>query len=122
MKFFNRQTGRLAEDLATQALKDKGFEILERNFSSRFGEIDIIAKDKEVLVFVEVKAKKGVDFGMPEEMVNPAKLGRIRRMAEVYLNRKTPACRQAGCRIDVVAIVLSTENGILRINHYRNVY
>jgi putative endonuclease len=117
MKFLNRQTGQLAENFAAQALKDKGFEILERNFQNRFGEIDIIAKDKDILVFVEVKAKKGISFGLPEEMINPSKLRKIKRMAEVYLNGK-----DLPCRIDVIAIVLSPENEILRLNHYESVY
>ena len=59
MKYFNRETGQLAENLAADALIQKGYKILECNFSNKFGEIDIIAKDKEILVFVEVKAKKG---------------------------------------------------------------
>lgn len=117
MKYFNKQTGQLGEDFATQALKNKGYEILERNFSNKFGEIDIIAKDKDILVFVEVKAKKGLDFGLPEEMINPYKLGKIKRMAEVYLRGE-----RLPCRIDVIAIVLSPENAILRLNHYENVY
>lgn len=116
-KFDNRNTGRLGEDLAVQTLQDKGFEILERNFSNRFGEIDIIAFDKNTLVFVEVKAKKGANFGLPEEMVNAGKLKRIQRMAQVYLNGKN-----LPCRIDVIAIVLSPANEILRLNHYENVY
>lgn len=116
MKDFNRETGRLAEDLATQHLRKKGYEILERNFSNRFGEIDIIAKDKEVLVFVEVKAKKGVDFGLPEEMVNPRKLSKVRHMAEVYLSGRT-----LPCRIDVVAVVLGQNDEVIRLTHYENV-
>lgn len=117
MKYFNRKTGSLAEDLAVEALKEKGYQILEKNFSNRFGEIDIIARDKKTLVFVEVKAKTGLDFGMPEEMINKQKLKRIQKMAFVYLNGK-----QLTCRIDVVAIVLSPTNDVLRLNHYENVY
>jgi len=117
MKYFNKQTGRLGEDFAAQSLKDKGYKILERNFSNKFGEIDIVAKDKNVLVFVEVKTKKGTDFGLPEEMINAYKLQKIRRMAEVYMNGKT-----LPCRIDVVAIILSSQNEILNLNHYENVY
>lgn len=117
MKQDNRKTGFLAEDLAVETLKNKGFKILERNFSNRFGEIDIIAKDKDVLVFVEVKAKKGVNFGLPEEMINHYKLKKVQKMAEVYMNGKTFACR-----IDVVAIILSETNELLHLNHYENVY
>lgn len=117
MKVFNRATGKLAEDLAASALTKKGYQIIKQNFSTRFGEIDIIAKDKDILVFVEVKAKTGVDFGLPEEMINKRKLEKVRRMAEVYINGNT-----LPCRIDVIAIVLSPTNRLLRLNHYQNVY
>lgn len=116
MKALNRETGRLAENLATEALIKKGYQILERNFSNRFGEIDIIAKDQDILVFVEVKAKKGVEFGMPEEMINSYKLQKIRHMATIYMKGES-----LPCRIDVVAIVLSPTNDLVRLNHYENV-
>jgi len=54
MKAFNREMGKKAEDLAVKALVKKGFQIIKRNFQNKFGEIDIIAKDKDILVFVEV--------------------------------------------------------------------
>ncbi|MBI4099543.1 YraN family protein, partial [Candidatus Microgenomates bacterium] len=113
----NRDTGRKAENLAAAALEKKGYEILERNFSNKFGEIDIIAKDNETLVFVEVKAKKGETFGLPEEMINKGKLSRVRHMAEVYL-----AGCSLPCRIDVVAVVLDQNNEVVRLTHYENVY
>jgi len=116
MTFNRKEIGRLAEDLAAEALLKKGYLILERNFSNRYGEIDIIAKDKETLVFVEVKAKKGMEFGMPEEMVNSHKLHKIRNMATVYTKGKSVLCR-----IDVVAIVLSADNDLTRLTHYENV-
>lgn len=116
MKSLNRQTGMLAEDLAAKTLAEKGFEILERNFANRFGEIDIIAKDADTLVFVEVKAKKGIAFGRPEEMITAQKILRIQRMATVYLHGKT-----IPCRIDVVAIVFSWDNTMQSLIHYENV-
>lgn len=116
-KFQNRETGRLAEGLAVRALKNKGYKILETNFQNRFGEIDIIAQDKKMLVFVEVKAKKGEQYGLPEEMVNKGKLKRIQHMALVYLKGKS-----LPCRIDMVAIILSPSNGLVRLTHYENVY
>ena len=117
MKQDNRNIGFLGEDLAAEALKNKGFKILERNFSNKFGEIDIISQDRAILVFVEVKTKKGTDFGLPEEMINAYKLQRIRKMAEVYMNGKN-----LPCRIDVVAILLSETNELLNLNHYESVY
>ncbi len=117
MKFRNRETGRLAENLAIEALKNKGYSILESNFSNRFGEIDIIARDKDILVFVEVKAKKGTDFGSPEEMINHQKLKRVQNMAAVYMKGQLKPCR-----IDVVAVVLSPSDDLLRLTHYENVF
>lgn len=117
MKANNREIGYLAENLAREALKQKGYQILESNFSNRFGEIDIIAKDKEILVFVEVKAKKGIDFGLPEEMINRQKLKRVQDTAAIYMKGKS-----LPCRIDVVAIILSATNELVRLTHYENVY
>jgi putative endonuclease len=116
MKSENKLVGRLTEAMAAEALKQKGFEILEQNFSNKFGEIDIIAQDRETLVFVEVKAKTGDQFGLPEEMITAGKLGRIRHMASIYTKGK-----EVLCRIDVVAIVLDEQHLPLRLTHYENV-
>ena len=83
MKKFNRIVGSKAEEYASRALIKKGYTIVKRNFSNRFGEIDIIVKDGETLVFVEVKAKTGNRFGTPEEMVSKRKLNQIRKMGEI---------------------------------------
>jgi putative endonuclease len=116
MKTFNRSTGRTGEDIAARMLQEKGYTILERNFSNKFGEIDIIVKDREALVFVEVKVKTGIEFGLPEEMISPGKLQRIRNMATLYMKGEL-----VPCRIDVVAIVLGPDNNVLRLTHYENV-
>jgi len=117
IKKHNRSTGASAEEIATAYLKRKGFTILERNFRNRFGEIDIIACEKGVLVFVEVKAKVGDQFGSPEEMISPGKLAKVRRMATVYMDGQ-----EQQCRIDVIAVVLDEEGKISRLTHYENVY
>jgi putative endonuclease len=116
MKQFNRKTGETGESIAADYLAKKHFQILERNFSNKFGEIDIIARDKDVLVFVEVKTKIGEDFGLPEDMVGRGKLQKIRNMATIYLNGASTFCR-----IDVVAIVLDECNNVSRLTHYENV-
>ena len=66
MKQFNLQKGSRGEEEAARYLGQKGYQILERNHRTKFGELDIIASDKETLVFVEVKTKIGEDFGSPE--------------------------------------------------------
>lgn len=85
MKIDNKKTGKLGEDLACEYLEKLGFLVIERNFSTRYGELDIVCLDKEILVFVEVKTKIGHDFGEPEEMVNKSKLTRVQRMGEVFI-------------------------------------
>lgn len=116
----SKQVGFIAESLATEELKNKGFQILERNFSNKWGEIDIIAQKSGTIIFVEVKAKTGLDFGLPEEMINPGKLRRVRTMAAIYLQGRTLSC--LSCRLDVIAVVLNPDNTIQRLTHYENVY
>ena len=116
MKAYNKDTGRLGEELAERHLKEKGYQIVKKNFSTRFGEIDIICLDKNITVFVEVKTKRGLDFGTPEEMYTKSKADRVKRMASVYLEGK-----ETNCRIDMVAIVLGDNNQPQRIDHYVNV-
>ena len=117
MKQYNTQTGLKGEDIASEYVLRKGYEIVERNFSNKFGEIDIIAKDKNILVFIEVKTKIGIEFGLPEEMVGKGKLYRIQHMAQLYMKGKL-----LPCRIDVVAIVLHDDNSVKRLTHYERVY
>ena len=89
MKTDNKLTGNKGEDLATEFLENKNYFIVERNFRTRFGEIDIVCLDGEKLVFVEVKTKIGHTFGEPEDMVSKVKLAQVRRMGEMYILLKT---------------------------------
>jgi putative endonuclease len=116
MKAFNRETGRIGEEAAARYLIDKGYSVFLRNFHTRFGEIDLICRDKNMLIFVEVKAKKGVEFGLPEEMFTRYKYAKVRRMAEVYLQGK-----EVPCRIDMIAVELKQDNTVGEIRHYENV-
>lgn len=113
----NKQVGKTGEDLAVELLKDKGFQILERNWSNKWGEIDIIAKDKDVIVFVEVKTKIGNFYGSPEQMINAKKLEKIQKLASLY----HPAVNSSK-RIDVIAVLLSSDLNPEKINHYQAVY
>ena len=95
--------GKKSEIIASQFLKKKGFKIIETNYKNKIGEIDIIAKDKDYLVFVEVKARISRAFGDPTEAVDYKKQQKIRNVAELYLiqNHKT----EKSCRFDVVTIL-----------------
>ena len=95
--------GTRGEDLACEELKRRGYDILDRRFRTRFGELDIVARDKGVLAFVEVRARSGCRFGSPFESVTPQKRRRICAMAETYLFVKRLA--DAACRFDVVSVI-----------------
>lgn len=96
------ETGRLAEDFASKLVTSKGYKIIERNFHSRFGEIDIVATKDSTLVFIEVKARWSRKFGAPEEAVTRSKLWKIQKTGEYYslLHPELPK----KLRIDVVAL------------------
>ena len=73
--------GRTGERLAAEALLSKGYRILERNFRCRQGEIDIVAEDEQDLIFVEVKARRGVSFGLPEDALTMRKCRKLIEIA-----------------------------------------
>lgn len=107
-------SGKLAEDLACAELAGRGYAILERRYRSRFGEIDIVARDGGVLVFVEVRARRGADPGTAAESVTARKQRRIAAMALDYL--AWIGDLEHPCRFDVVAIDgLGTDRMALRV-------
>lgn len=116
-KFTNKIVGKKGEEEAVKLLSGKGYTILEKNWGSKWGEIDIIARDGETFVFVEVKTKIGEAYGKPEEMISRRKLAQVQRMASIY----TPA-KEKPARVDVVAVVLKSDLTIERIDHYEAVY
>jgi putative endonuclease len=122
MKRFNRQVGKRGEEIAAKYLQDKGYRILERNYSTKFGEIDLIATKNNILYFVEVKLKQSEDFGTPEEMIGRDKLARVQHMAEFYLleNPKIAGNYEI-YSVDAVCIVMNEVGGIKRISLYENI-
>jgi putative endonuclease len=98
-----QELGRRSEDLACRELERRGYTIVERRFRTRCGELDIIARDGQVLVFVEVRARSSGSFGTPFESVTWQKRQRVSRMAASYLCAKRLA--MVPCRFDVVAVV-----------------
>lgn len=103
-----QQFGKESESLAARHLKKNGYKILERNYRNELGEIDIIAKEKGVLVFVEVKAGKTPLYGNPKWAVTPKKQRKISMVALYYL--KTTHQTHVKARFDVVAVSLTKKN------------
>ncbi|MBQ2785559.1 MAG: YraN family protein [Oscillospiraceae bacterium] len=97
----SKLTGSWGEALAAEYLRKKHYQILAVGFHSRFGEIDLIAKDRRYLVFVEVKLRKNADFAAAREYVTRRKQDRIRVTASVYLERNPTNLRP---RFDVIEI------------------
>jgi putative endonuclease len=113
-----RAIGNSGERDAVSFLQRQGFAILDRNYTFNHGEVDVVAKDGDELVFVEVKLRQGSRFGSPESSVTPAKQELIRRTAEGYVQEKRLS--NISCRFDVVAITV--EKGMKKIVHYKNAF
>ncbi len=110
--------GKRGEDLACEELEKRGYTIVDRRFRTRCGEIDIVARDAGVLVFVEVKTRSGGNFGTPFESVTWKKRQRLSRMAASYVFLKRIA--DVACRFDVIAIL--ENNGARTIELVRNAF
>jgi putative endonuclease len=99
----NRRSGTHWEKTAESFLRTQGLELLHRNFSSRFGEIDLIMQDRQTVVFVEVKYRRNARHGSGADAVTFHKQGRISRTASWYL-AKNPRRAEQVCRFDVISI------------------
>ena len=113
-----RDTGILGEKLARDFLKKKGYHIKETNYRCPEGEIDIVAKHRDYLVFIEVRTKKSLEFGSPEESITPVKMERLRAAASHY--RQNRDYLPELWRIDVVAVELDTRGKLSRIELIEN--
>ncbi|HNR67510.1 MAG TPA: YraN family protein [bacterium] len=116
------EIGRQAEEIAARYLLGLGWELIERNFRTKQGEIDLIARDDQTLVFVEVKSNRQARFGRPEERVDERKQRQIARVAEQYLYLKQ--IFDQDCRFDVIALQWQSEHADREplLQHYRNAF
>jgi putative endonuclease len=109
--------GRLGEELAARELTARGYRIRERNWRCPGGELDIVAEDGDVLAFVEVKTRRGQEFGTPEESVTPTKQAKLVELAATYAQEKN---WPGDWRIDVVAVELTPDGKLLRVEIIQN--
>ncbi len=93
--------GHKGEGLAVKYLKRRGYRIIQRNFKTSMGEIDIIARDRETLVFIEVKTRESLEYGQPFESVTRAKRRKIANVATLFLKKLRDVPQ---CRFDIVSI------------------
>ena len=120
-----RRLGALGEGVAADHLEALGYELLERNFRTRYGELDIIARDRRALVFCEVKTRIGGrtpgPFG-PLASVGQRKRAQLRRMAAQWLHERGRARGTREARFDVVGITLDGAGGVLALEHVENAF
>ena len=112
-----KKLGNLGEEIAAEYLEKYDYKIIKRNFYCRQGEIDIIAKDKEEVVFIEVKTRSSINFGQPSEAVNSVKQKHMIKAAQYYLYKNN--CLNDFIRFDVVEILIV--GGRFVVNHIKQV-
>ena len=117
MRLSRPALGKLGEDLAAEHLRKAGYRVLERNVRSRYGEIDLIAKDGDCIVFVEVRTMAS-DMMTPEESVTPRKQRQVASLGFRYLQEH--GMTDADWRADVVAIEMGSDGRPTRLEHYVN--
>ena len=108
--------GRLGEKIALEYLKDKGYKLLEKNFYCHWGEIDLIFKKNDKIIFVEVKTRVGEKKGKPYEAINFYKIQDLKRAINYYLLKKN--CFQSKLSLEVMSIILNPDLSLKEIKHF----
>ncbi len=114
----NIQVGKIGEDIAVEYLENKGYKVIQRNYKTKYAEIDIIAEKDNILIFVEVRTKTDEQFGTPEDTLTKAKLARVRKNAIAYSAKIHWKDR---CQIDAICIILNPDNTVYRLSHHENI-
>jgi len=109
-----KKLGNRGEKIAAKFLRKQGYQIIEKNYHSRLGEIDIVAKEDESIVFVEVKTRCSTDFGLPEEALSYDKRRRLSKLALGYLAHRR--IKDINCRFDVVSILMDNKK-VSKVKH-----
>ncbi|MCD8026632.1 MAG: YraN family protein [Clostridiales bacterium] len=118
--FTAKEIGNKGESYAVKFLKKKKYKILERNYSKKYGEIDIIAKDKEYIIFVEVKTRHENPMTSPVDAVDKRKQKRIIKTAAAYLAENR---LDVYCRFDVCEVFVNSDNlKLISINYIKNAF
>ncbi|MCX7845697.1 MAG: YraN family protein [Dictyoglomaceae bacterium] len=115
-----KKIGKIGEDFALEYFKNNGFEIREKNYKTKFGEVDLIVRKENLLIFVEVKARKSLEFGEPVEAVDKRKQEKIRFIANYYLSKKK--IKSYEVRFDIFSILLDKDNKIKFFEHISNAF
>ena len=123
MKKFTSETqkiGQLGEDVAVRFLMKQGYEIIDRNFTKKCGELDIVAKNKDKIHFVEVKTVSCENLYRPEENVSPRKLKRMARAIQIYMVQKRVSY-ETDWQTDIITVILDPTNKTAKVNVLKNI-
>ncbi|NLB53563.1 MAG: YraN family protein [Syntrophomonadaceae bacterium] len=113
-----KRLGFLGEEKAASYLTAKGYKVIERNYHTRYGEIDIICTKGNDLFFTEVKTRTSLKFGYPEEAITAKKIDHLKKAALLYINSKNQHYRQL--HFDVITILI--KDGQEKINHIKDAF
>jgi putative endonuclease len=114
---YQKRLGNAGELIAEEYLTRQGFQILEKNFNSRYGEIDLVAIDLNCVVFIEVKTRTSTEFGNPEDSISPSKLLKLENAALLWMEAHPEA--PDDWRIDVIAILLDHQKNVKDLRHFK---
>jgi putative endonuclease len=115
-----RQVGLAGEKAALEYLKNRGFRIEAVNYRCPLGELDIVAREKATVVFVEVRSRTGRSFGTPAESVTARKQHRLRRLAAQFMQARFG--REMACRFDLIAVLMNPDDlAVQNMRHYRSI-
>ncbi|MFU7516133.1 YraN family protein [Clostridium sp. HCS.1] len=120
MKRYNKDIGSYGEDLAIDYLKNKGYTIVARNFRNRNGEIDLICKYLDIIIFIEVKSRYSYHFGLPRESVTYFKQKKIIYISKYFLYKYK--LLNYNCRFDVIEIYFNKNNNSYFIEHIKDAF
>ena len=115
---WHNKVGETGEQLAKEYLQQQNYKIVEQNFESKFAEIDLIAKDEQQLVFVEVRTKTGEDFGRPEQTIGQRKKRKLQQNVKHYLKYSD---YNGPHRIDVIGVLLDKKYNKQDLRHFKNI-
>ena len=116
---FKSLVGQLGQKIARDWIVARGYQLLEENFYTRVGEIDLVLKDDDQLIFAEVKTRLSADYGAPEEAITKSKLEKIYQAGLVYIEQKN--IQDDNFRLDCLAIEIDRQNKKALIRHHKNI-
>lgn len=120
MKKYNKDIGNYGENLALDYLNKNDYDILCKNFRTRNGEIDIICKFKDIIVFIEVKSRYSYTFGFPSEAVTYLKQKQIINLSKYFLIKNK--LLNYNCRFDVIEVCFNNNDNLYNINHLEDAF